>query len=105
MVALRAARHLDRPVALHLARLAPVLVAIQVGLGLWGVAAFTATGVIAAHLAVAALLLADLGALYLALGPLGAALRARAGAAAADEGPAPRPESPRGPSAVAAADA
>jgi heme A synthase len=91
VVALRAARRLGRPLALHLARLAPVLVAVQVGLGLWGVASWTAAHVIAAHLAVAGLLLADLGALYLALGPLGAAARAPRDAAAAVERPEPGP--------------
>jgi heme A synthase len=92
VVALRAGRRLDRPLALHLARVAPVLVAVQVGLGLWGVAAGTATGVIAAHLAVAALMLANLAALYLALGPLGASTSpVRGGMVAVQTSPATTP--------------
>jgi heme A synthase len=81
VAAMRAARRLGRPVGLHLARLAPLLVGAQVGLGLWGVATWVSPHVIAAHLAVAALLVANLGALYLALGPLGASLTAPRGRA------------------------
>jgi heme A synthase len=90
--AMRAARGLGRPAALHLARLAPLLVGAQVGLGLWGVATWTSAHVIAAHLAVAGILVANLGALYLALGPLGARLHSPRGTGATIEPAAPGAE-------------
>jgi len=66
--AARAARRDGRRLHALLALAAPLLVAVQVLLGFLTVTTFISIPVVAAHLAVAALLLADLLALYLALG-------------------------------------
>jgi heme A synthase len=76
----RALRGGDRHRAL-LALVAPALVLAQVGLGFWTVVSGVSIHVVTAHLATGALLLADLLALFLSLGPVPAAAeRARQGA-------------------------
>jgi heme A synthase len=63
---------------LALAAAAPALVLAQLGLGLLVVATFISIPVVTLHLAAGALLLADLVALFLALGPAPTAAAARA---------------------------
>jgi heme A synthase len=70
---LRAARRDGRRLRAGLALAAPGLVAVQVALGLWTVTSFISIPVVTLHLAVGALLLADLVALFLSLGGAGAA--------------------------------
>jgi heme A synthase len=83
--AMRAAERGGRPLALLFARLAPILLVAQIGLGMWSVHTFIDPPIITAHLGVAALLLGDMAALYFALGREGAgaatARRARVRAA------------------------
>lgn len=74
-------------VRVALASAAPALVFLQLGFGLLTVASYVALPVVTAHLATGALLLADLVALFLALGPRGARLAAP-GRPAADLSPA-----------------
>jgi heme A synthase len=66
---LRAARRDGHRARLLLAAAAPLLVAVQVALGFLTVVTYISIPVVTAHLAVGALLLADLLCLYLALGP------------------------------------
>lgn len=69
-------------VRLALASAAPALVFLQLGFGLLTVASYVALPVVTAHLATGVLLLADLVALFLALGPRGARFAAPARPAA-----------------------
>jgi heme A synthase len=78
--AARAARRDGARARLLLAASAPLLVAAQIALGLLTVTTFISVPVVTAHLAVGALLLADLLALFLALGPRPAPAPGRVGA-------------------------
>ncbi|HEY3354361.1 MAG TPA: COX15/CtaA family protein [Polyangia bacterium] len=84
--ALRLAERAGRPLALLFARLAPILLVIQIGLGMWSVRTFIDPAIITAHLGVGALLLGDMAALFFALGPEGVFARRRVARAAAPGG-------------------
>ncbi len=71
-----------------LAAAAPALAALQVGLGLLTVASLISLPVVSLHLAAGALLLADLLALHLALGPRGARAVAPPGERSSELAPA-----------------
>ncbi|BDG08466.1 COX15/CtaA family protein [Anaeromyxobacter paludicola] len=85
---LRAAGRDGGRARLLLAAAAPVLVLLQVSLGLWTVASYVAIPVVTLHLAAGAALLADQVALFLALGgrPAGAREASRSGSLAPAHG-------------------